>query len=193
MHKRILDMLICRYDRPIMNNIQRGDYLECMIASTLWASWRLTTEDGWDWAAWDCEHVSSGARLEIKQSAAKQSWDRESDRPRRNPAFDIAPRKGYWPKDSGRWVQAPGRPADLYIFAWHGRQDEHADHRDAGQWCFFVVAERSLPTGQKSIALSKLKKAAASCRVEELGSTVERTCPAREELKAAGERSASGP
>ena len=109
MHKRILDMLICRYDRPIMNNIQRGDYLECMIASTLGASWRLTTEDGWDWAAWDCEHVSSGARLEIKQSAAKQSWDRESDRPRRNPAFDIAPRKGYWPKDGGRWVQAPGR------------------------------------------------------------------------------------
>ena len=32
MHDHILDMLIQRYNRPIMNNLQRGDYVECMIA-----------------------------------------------------------------------------------------------------------------------------------------------------------------
>lgn len=184
MHKHILDMLIRRYDRPIINNVDRGDYIECMIASALGAGWRLTWEDGWDWAAWDCEHVLSGARLEIKQAAARQSWDRESERPRRNPDFDIASRRGYWPKEGSRWIQRPGRQADLYVFAWHGRRDEHADHRDPGQWQFFVVAERSLPAGQKSIRLSKLEKIAMSCGVAELGRTVEAACPAREDLKA---------
>ncbi len=184
MHKRILYMLIRRYDRPIMNNVDRGDYIECMIASALGAAWRLTWEDGWDWAAWDCVHVPSGARLEIKQAAARQSWDRESERPRRNPDFDIALRRGYWPKEGFRWIERPGRQADLYVFAWHGRRDEHADHRDPGQWRFFVVAERSLPAGQKSIRLSKLEKIATSCGVAELGRAVEAACPAPEDLKA---------
>ena len=35
MHKRILEMLIGRYDQRIMNNVQRGDYVECMIATAL--------------------------------------------------------------------------------------------------------------------------------------------------------------
>ena len=41
MHNRILEMLIRRYDRRIMNNVQRGDYVECMIATALGADWRL--------------------------------------------------------------------------------------------------------------------------------------------------------
>ena len=133
MHNRVLEMLIRRYDQRIMNNVQRGDYVECMIATALGPDWRLTSEEGWDWAAWDSEHTASETRLEIKQSAARQSWDRGSDTPRRNPGFDIRPRKGYWPKDGGPWVTDPGRPADVYVFAWHGEADELADHRDATQ------------------------------------------------------------
>ena len=191
-HKRILEMLIGRYDRCIMNNVQRGDYVECMIASALGADWRLTSEEGWDWAAWDSEHTASEARLEIKQSAARQSWDSESDRPRRNPSFDIRPRRGYWPKDGGPWVTDPGRRADVYVFAWHGEADEQADHRDATQWRFFVVAERFLPTGQKSVGLSRLERIADPCSVGELAQAVEKACPARENLKAVRRRTVAG-
>ena len=192
MHKRILEMLIGRYDQRIMNNVQRGDYVECMIATALGADWRLTTEEGWDWAAWDCEHAASEARLEIKQSAARQSWDRESDRPRCNPGFDIRARNGYWPKDGGPWVADPGRLADVYVFAWHGKADEQADHRDATQWRFFVVAERLLPTGQKNVGLSRLERIADPCSVGELAQAVEKACPARENLKAVRRRTVAG-
>ncbi len=192
MHNRILEMLIRRYDRRIMNNVQRGDYVECMIATALGADWRLTSEEGWDWAAWDCEHAASGARLEIKQSAARQSWDREADGPRRNPGFDVRPRKGYWPKDGGAWVTHPGRLADVYVFAWHGKADEEADHRDATQWRFFVVAERLLPTGHKSVGLSRLERIADPCGVGELKRAVENACPAREYLKAIRRRTVAG-
>ena len=69
-------MLTQRYDGPNMNNVSRGDYVECMIAITLGTDCRLTCADGWDWAAWDFEHLSSGVRLEIKQAAARQTWDK---------------------------------------------------------------------------------------------------------------------
>lgn len=180
MHKRVLDMLIRRYDRPIMNNLQRGDYVECMIAWMLGEEWQLTSEDGWEWAAWDCEHVSTGVRLEIKQSAARQSWDGGAQRPRRSPRFDIAPRKGYWPKDGSAWVSDPRRLADVYAFAWHGEVDEHTDHRDPVQWRFFVATEQHLPVGQKSIGLGELEKISVSCDVLGLKRAVEEAYPKRE-------------
>ena len=45
--------------------------------------------------------------LEVKQAAARQSWDGKSLPLRRN-AFDIAPRKGYWTRQN-EWVTSPGR------------------------------------------------------------------------------------
>ena len=41
-HEDILNMLKRRYDGPIMNNVYRGDYVECMIESVLGPDWRLT-------------------------------------------------------------------------------------------------------------------------------------------------------
>ena len=108
MHERILAMLRDRYDRPIMNNVSRGDYVECIIVTTLGADWQLTWADEWDWAAWDCEHAPSGTRLEVKQAAARQSWDGEPLPPRRNASFDIAPRTGRWTREN-EWVDSPGR------------------------------------------------------------------------------------
>ena len=114
LHRRIQATLIRRYDKRVMNNVYRADYLECLVALTLGADWWLTWAHGWDWAAWDCQHTS-GARLEVKQSAARQSWDRETPARRRAPRFDIALRAGDWTQDGSRWVDAPGRPADLYV------------------------------------------------------------------------------
>ena len=181
-HEDILIMLRRRYDGPIMNNVSRGDYVECMIAAVLGADWRLPWADGWDWAAWDCEHTPSRARLEIKQAAARQTWDRGPTPPRRT-AFDIAPRSGYWTKE-GEWIDSLGRQADVYVFAWHGRDDDHADHTDPQQWRFFVVAERDLPQGQKSIGLRRLEEIANPCGVADLRRAVEAACPEDYELKA---------
>ena len=50
MHGRILAMLRDRYDRPIMNNVSRGDYVERMIVTALGADWRLTWAGEWDWS-----------------------------------------------------------------------------------------------------------------------------------------------
>ena len=183
-HEDILTMLMGRYAGPIMNNVCRGDYVECMIASALGADWCLTWLDGWDWAAWDCEHPRSGARLEIKQAAARQTWDKGPTRRRRIPTFDMAPRSGFWTRE-GVWIDSPGRQADIYVFAWHGRDDDHADHTDSGQWLFFVVAERDLPESQKSIGLGRLEGIAAPCGVADLRIEVETACPAENELKAA--------
>ena len=176
-HEDILTMLRRRYDGPIMNNVSRGDYVECMIAWALGDDWRLTWMDGWDWAAWDCEHTPSGARLEIKQAAAQQTWDRGLAPRRRAPAFDIASRSGFWTR-GGVWIDSPSRQADIYVFAWHGCDDDRANHTDPGQWLFFAVAERDLPKDQKSIGLARLKLIAAPCGVADLRNAVEMACPA---------------
>ncbi len=184
LYRRIQTTLIRRYDTPVMNNIHRGDYVECLVTFTLGTEWWLTYTRGWDWAAWDCQHTS-GARLEVKQAAARQSWDRERLAPRRAPRFDIATRTGYWTEDGSRWVNSPGRPADLYVFAWHDeRRDGSVNHRDANQWLFFVVAEQDLPKNQKTIGLTGLKAIVSPCRIADLKRAVENACPAREALKA---------
>ena len=177
LHRRILAMLMHQYDTAVMNNVHRAAYVECLVAFTLGTDWCLTWTHGWDWAAWDCQHTS-GARLEVKQSAARQSWDRETPARRRSPQFDIAPRTGYWTQDGSRWVDSLGRPADLYVFAWHGeRRDGYADHRDPDQWLFFVVAERDLPKSRKRIGLTRLKAIVSPCCIANLKRKVENVCP----------------
>ena len=184
LHARIRASLIDRFDAPVMNNVYRGDYVECMIALTLGSDWALTWQRGWDWAPWDCEH-DEGARLEIKQSAARQSWDADSMARPRSPAFDIAPRTGRFNRDGSEWIDAPGRPADVYVFAWHGeRKRGVADHRDPQQWLFFVVPEPELPEGQKRIGLKGLRKIASPCRLSGLRSAVLQACPAPAALMA---------
>ena len=174
-------MLARRFEAGVMDNVYRGDYVECMVAHALGDGWKLTWADGWDWAAWDIEH-QSGVRIEVKQSAARQSWDRSVESPIRQSTarFDIAPRTGYWPKDGGEWIpfQPPSRPADVYVFAWHGeRQRGLADHSDPLQWRFFVVAKSGLPRSQKTIGLRGLERLVPHCGIGELLNAVVAACP----------------
>ena len=167
-----------------MNNVHRAQFVECLIALALGDEWQLTWQQGWDWAAWDLES-QSGIRLEVKQSAQKQAWHRPSQTPKRNPRFDIAPRQGYWTREGSHWVDRPGRPADLYVFAWHGEsQADRCDQRDAEQWLFFVVREQDLPREQKSIGLKAIEELVTPCRVDELKGAVAAMCPAKEARKA---------
>ena len=192
LHRRIKHVLMGRYDTPVMNNTDRAAYIECLVTLTLGDDWQLTWMDGWEWAPWDCQHKSSGVRLEVKHAAARQSWDREMTHGGRVPRFDIAPRKGYWRQDGSAWVDTPGRLADLYVFAWHDESRHgYADQRNANQWSFFVVDERYLPKNQKSIGLKGLKSIVFPCRIMELKRAVEDACPALGALKAILEPSSS--
>ncbi len=185
-HRRILEMLKRRFDTAVMDNLDRGIYAECLVREALGSDWRLTWASGWDWAPWDCEHRHTGVRLEIKQAAARQSWDRDGTARRRRPSFDIAPRTGYWARDGSAWIPFPEpvRPADVYVFAWHGRREHGvADHRDAGQWRFHAVAEPDLPPGQKTPALSVVRKLAPDAGFADLRYAVECAVPAERKLK----------
>ena len=157
LHERALKTVYERYDRCVMNNIQRGDYVECVVAELLAPDWVLPWKTGYDWAPWDLEHRSTKVKIEIRQSAARQPWDTCEDFEAKAPRFDIAPRKGYWTQDN-EWNPEPGRHAHIYIFAWHPEtKKSFADHRSPEQWIFYVLPTKCLPPDQLGIALSRIE------------------------------------
>ena len=166
-------LLRLRYERPRMNNVDRGIFFECMVVALLGTEeWGLTWILGDDWRPWDIEHMPSGAKVEVKQSAARQSWQPPNVSNARGPRFDIAPRRQYSPTARG-WTSKPMRAADLYIFGWHPEtREELADHRDPRQWEFIVVPTEQLPVGQKTIGLKPLRELGESARWDSLASTV---------------------
>ncbi len=163
-YEKIIDEVVkAHYQKRLINNTHRADYVEAMIALALGESWCLVSRY-WDWAPWDLER-DDGIRLEIKQSAATQSWSPDAIQTARG-KFDIAQRDGYWDYES-RWHTGKARYADIYVFAWHPESNPHADHRNPGQWRFFVVPEYKLPI-QKSISLNPLKKLAPETSYDDL-------------------------
>ena len=59
------------FDTPLIQNQHRSTFVEEMIAPYLQASgWRHT---GNNWGSFDFKH-SDGTMLEVKQSAAQQTW-----------------------------------------------------------------------------------------------------------------------
>ncbi|MDE0394862.1 MAG: hypothetical protein OYK82_08810 [Gammaproteobacteria bacterium] len=170
LRQRAVASLVRRYDRRVMNNVHRGEYLECLVAELLGSGWRLPWTAGHDWAPWDLEHIS-GTRMEVKQSAALQSWH-DGKSAFTSPRFDIPPRKGYWTLD-GSWIGRPGRPADIYLFGWHPERDRSvADHLAPEQWRFCVVPASRLPAAQKSIGLAALERLVGATGYESLASAV---------------------
>lgn len=155
------------FEQPLMLNNFRAIYAEYLVAALLSDEWKHC---GTGWSSWDIEHRSNGKRIEVKQSAARQSWHSPSSRTT-YPSFDIAPRTGYWNNDN--WVEGEGRPADIYIFAWHPVSDETCDHRCPGQWKFYAVPESNLPE-QKSLSLSKIRRLAREVSSTDLLSEVNR-------------------
>ena len=169
------------FGQRIVNNVERGFYVECMIELALRArdpDWRLMST----WDPWDVEHTANKARLEIKQSAALNPWTPRTPIPKRaKPVFGIKPVKGYWGKEGWRELCPPRRLVHIYIFAWHSETNwDIADHRCSDQWTFVVVDERHLPQDEplaKSIGLGPLNRLADEGRaavsdIRGLGATV---------------------
>ena len=180
LHEPLSQYLLDRfYGRPLIANLYRGDYVEGLILFALGEGWKQTPE----WSSWDLER-EDGVRVEVKQSAALQSWHRSTGIKKPAPYFDIAPRAGYYTDstDAAVWVgldpEEPDfiRAADLYIFAWHPENNpDTADHRRAEQWQFFVVAETLLTERhghQKTISLNPVKELATAVPYDQLAATV---------------------
>ena len=48
LRQRTLETVFKRYDREIMNNIHRAEYVECLVANLLGNAWTLPWTEGWD-------------------------------------------------------------------------------------------------------------------------------------------------
>ena len=137
------------FGKPLVTNVLRGHVAEAIIALALEPEWIWCSAD---YAGWDFERAD-GIRLEVKQSAAMQSWS--TGKPSKA-IFDVAARTGYWEAGT-EWIAKAGRPAHLYVFAHHGIYGDDADHRDPSQWGFYVVPSHVLPD-VKQIGLSSIAR-----------------------------------
>lgn len=149
--------------RLITNNF-RAVIVEAMIASVLEPEWRWCSAD---YAGWDFERAD-GVRLEVKQSASKQTWHSQTDKPS-SCSFDIRAREGRY--EGAAWFEGRGRNADLYVFAHHGVCDDSADHADPSQWAFYVIQATALPNS-KRIGLRRVQSLADAHMLHQLGGTM---------------------
>lgn len=148
------------YGHRLVRNVLRGELVEQIVLDSLGAGW-IAAED---YGSWDIAH-HSGFRIQVKQSAALQTWHSELSGPSR-PRFMIDERLGYSQQKLA--VDEPrARHCEVFVFAWHPIFSKEADHRDASQWLFYVVAEPVLPK-QKSIGLSGLSSLTAPIGQEAL-------------------------
>ena len=154
------------FGKPLVTNVYRSVIVEAIIDAALPVQWTWCSADYFEY---DFVHAD-GTRLEVKQSAMKQTWQTVGT-PR--PQWDIAERKTVW-IDNKR-VDAPGRNADIYVLGLHGVTDDTADHREPEQWRFFVVPTFSLPLAGKKIGLGPVGRLANAVDVVGLADAVETT------------------
>ena len=178
--ERLLDRL---YNGQIIDNVDRGVYVQYMIELAL-----QELDPAWEcmpgWSMWDLEHKGSGARIEVKQSAKRQTWSEGLESLPSAPSFRIAPTKRWDPKVR-QYVGEPQRWADLYMFAYHPKYDEDvADHRLPDQWEFYLLPEQEMPPAQKSIGLNPVRTKGQSCRFGALAVEVTRLIAELPRLKA---------
>ena len=136
------------FGNPLVQHDFRGIVAEVIVGCALEPSWRWCSGD---WGGWDFEHPD-GTRLEVKQSAARQTWD--APKKPSLPTFDIRARTGYYA--GAEWHPGNGRLAHIYAFAYHPIADASADHRDPRQWQFHVVRAEQLPLN-KTIGLARVR------------------------------------
>ena len=164
---KVISSIVQRHDRAIMTDGHRQEYLVCLVAELLAPGWVSPWTMGHDWAPWDLEH-GSGARIQIKQSAARGPWDVGRKVDTRTSWFNIA-RPDLFMSLEGELIAPPDRLAEIYIFAWHGETRESAaDHRAPEQWTFFVVPASSLRANLRSIGVHDLVEITDAVEFESL-------------------------
>ena len=160
------------FNKPLVTNVFRALVAEAIVDAALGPMWSWCAGD---YSSWDFIH-EDGTRLEVKQSAARQTWATATSKPS-SASFDIAERTGSW--EGPTWVPGAGRKAHIYVFAHHPIPDETADHRDPAQWQFYTVGTEVLPL-QKRIALGSLQRLCLASDFAGLSNHVERLRADRE-------------
>ena len=174
LHEKVLSRLVRPYDRPVMNNVRRGEYILCLVAELLGTDWTPPWTRDYDWAPWNLEHVS-GAKIEVRQYASLQPEDPGTAAWSKDPAFNISARKGYWTLD-GSWIDQFDRPADIYVLAWHPERDRSVvDHREPEQWRFFVIPTSIFRARETVIGLAGLEELTKAIGYESLAGAVQET------------------
>ncbi|MEI9889858.1 MAG: hypothetical protein WDN45_03760 [Caulobacteraceae bacterium] len=148
------------FGKPLVTNVFRSMLVEAMIAKALTPTWKWCAAD---YSSWDFER-SDGLRLEVKQAAARQTWTTVEGRPSKA-RFDIAHREGAW--HGALWEPGRRRSAHIYVFAHHPVADPTADHREPGQWEFYVVCTLALPEAA-SISLAGISRLVRPVRLDGL-------------------------
>lgn len=154
------------FGRPLITNVLRAIVVEAIVDAALPTGW------GWcsvDYNSFDFAH-DDGTTLEVKQSAAKQSWALAGGSASKC-SFDVAARMGRW--EGATWIAEPGRNAHIYVLAHHPVTDDTADHRDPQQWRFFVISAEQLPA-TKRMALSGAQARSEEWTFATLGEGVEK-------------------
>jgi hypothetical protein len=152
------------FGNPVIQNDFRGLVAETIVESALEPTWRCCSGD---WLGWDFEHLD-GTRLEVKQSAARQTWTAPK---RPSPAtFDIRTRSGFYV--GNEWHPGVGRHAHIYVFAYHPLADTSANHLDSAQWVFYIVPATRLPPN-KTIGLTRVTSLVSAVSWEALFVAVE--------------------
>ena len=160
-----LDRLVARlYGQPIIRNVLRGELVEQFVLDAL--------GDGWiaagDYEAWDVQSVDGKHRIQVKQSAARQSWAEVDCKPS-NARFSIKGSMAW--TEAGGWAGDITRQATLFIFAWHPLVDASADHRDPDQWEFYLIRSDQLPE-QNSLSLNMAKALCTVCAADIISSAI---------------------
>ncbi|MCB2074957.1 MAG: hypothetical protein H6917_04955 [Novosphingobium sp.] len=159
------------FGKPLVTNVLRGQVIEAIIALALEPEWTWCSAD---YASWDFER-DDGLRMEVKQSAYRQSWKTDPNA-KISPGFDVKARKGRW--EGSTFIAEPGRAAHLYVLAYHDIRDDSADHRDPAQWSFFVIPTPEIPPVAR-IGLGSVKRLTEPVSILDLRdhvSTVARRC-----------------
>ncbi len=160
-----LDRLVARlYGQPIIRNVLRGELVEQFVLDALGDGWLAAGDyEAWDIQSTDCQH-----RIQVKQSAARQSWAEVDCKPS-NARFSIKGSRAW--TEGGGWGGEIARQATLYIFAWHPLVDASADHRDPAQWEFYVIPSERLPE-QNSLSLNMARDLCAVCAADDISSSI---------------------
>ncbi len=155
------------FGKPLVTNVLRGLVAEAIVEAALCPDWHWCSED---YSPWDFQH-RGGLRLEVRNSAARQSWAKDGSKPSVI-NFDIAARKGRY-EDGVTWIGEAGRNAQIYVLCHHPICDRSADHRDPFQWEFFVIPTARLPT-LKTIGVRRVRSLSEAYCFRELRAAVER-------------------
>jgi hypothetical protein len=156
------------FGQSIVQNNFRGELVEEIVNCAIGNTWRHCSND---WSAWDFER--DGVNVDVKQAAARQSWDQNDEEPRKftRGKFHINRTSGYY--DGNNWKSKLCRHVHIYILCWHGIDNATADHFEVLTWEFFILPVTAIKDTKENpkntISVSELRQMERAGLVRRIG------------------------